>query len=67
MADKTLRKVNNLQEQRAENFRYWRTVSPGDRLIAASELSVAIYGMKKVGGDGNDSRSKRTLIRVQRP
>ena len=50
MADKTLRKVNDIQEQRAENFRYWKSLSPGERLIAASELSVAIYGMKGVGG-----------------
>jgi hypothetical protein len=41
--DKTIRRVTDLEEQEAENYRYWQNRSVGDRLIAVCELSDAAY------------------------
>jgi hypothetical protein len=64
--DKTIRRVTNLQQQRAENFRYWQSIPPGARLAAVSEVSVDAYAFKGVR-NVNGSRLQRTLVRVQRP
>jgi hypothetical protein len=32
--DKTIRRVTDLAEQEAENYRYWQSQSVGDRLVA---------------------------------
>jgi hypothetical protein len=63
--DKTIRKVTDLQEQRAENFRYWQNIPMGQRLGAIYELSVDAYSLKGVR-DGDGERLRRTLVRVQR-
>ncbi|MGP8270118.1 MAG: hypothetical protein ACLQLH_08630 [Terracidiphilus sp.] len=41
--DKTLRRVTDLDEQQAENYRYWQNQTIGARLIAVSELSQEAY------------------------
>jgi hypothetical protein len=41
--DKTLRRVTNLDEQKAETYSYWQNQPIGARLIAVSELSQEAY------------------------
>ncbi|SPE28725.1 hypothetical protein SBA5_690009 [Candidatus Sulfotelmatomonas gaucii] len=41
--DRTIRRVTDLEEQKAETYRYWQSRTVGDRLIAVCELSEAAY------------------------
>jgi len=41
--DKTICRVTNLEEQRAETYRYWQGRPIGERLAAVCELSEAAY------------------------
>jgi hypothetical protein len=41
--DKTIRKVTDLAEQRAETYRYWRSQPSSERFRATYELSVQMY------------------------
>jgi hypothetical protein len=41
--DKTIRRVTNLEEQKAETYRYWQSRTVGERLIAVCELSETAY------------------------
>jgi hypothetical protein len=64
--DKTIRRVTELRQQRAENFCYWQSIPPGARLAAVFEVSADAYAFKGVRhADG--SRLQRTLVRIQRP
>ncbi len=63
--DKTIRKVTDPRQQRAETYRYWRGLSVGERLTAVWQASVDAYAFKGVRMD-DEQRSERTLTRVQR-
>ena len=58
--DKTLHRVTDLDEQRAESYRYWQSQSIGARLIAVSELSQAAYAFaaafKGIPAEGRELR-----------
>jgi hypothetical protein len=45
--DKTIRRVSDLEEQRAETYRYWQSRPVAERLAAVCELSEAAYTFKK--------------------
>ena len=68
--DKTIRRVTDLEEQDAENYRYWQSQSIGARLIAVSELSQEAYAFaaafKGVPADDKQGLSGHPA-RVQRP
>jgi hypothetical protein len=64
--DKTIRRVTSLKEQRAENFRYWQSISPGERLLAVAGVTADCYSFKGVPRE-NVQRVPRTLVRIQRP
>lgn len=64
--DKTIRRVTDLKEQRMETYRYWQSVSPGERLAAVFEASIDAYSFKGVRIDV-EQRSQRHLVKVQRP
>lgn len=68
--DKTLRRVTDLDEQRAESYRYWQSQSIGARLIAVSELSQAAYAFA-AAFKGESANVKQGLsrypARIQRP
>ncbi len=64
--DKTIRRVTDIEEQDAENYRYWQGLSIGERIIAISEMSAAAYAAEGVE-DGHDAGSARVLVRVERP
>jgi hypothetical protein len=63
--DKTIRKVTDLRQQQAETYRYWESLSVGERLSAVWQASVDAYAFKGVLMD-DEQRSERTLTRVQR-
>ena len=67
--DKTIRKVTDLEEQRAETYRYWRSRPSSERFEATWEISRDLYTQyyrrrclpEYVEG------SARSIARVQRP
>jgi hypothetical protein len=68
-ATKTITRITDEQQQRAETYRYWRTKSVGERLTAVWEASEAAYAFAAAfrGAPLNDARgSERTITRVQR-
>lgn len=42
--DKTIRRITDTAKQDAENYRYWQSLSVGDRLTAVWDLSASAYG-----------------------
>ena len=68
--DKTIRRVTDPEQQQAETYRYWQTLSVGDRLSAVWDASEAAYAFaaafKGVPVDAAQG-SERTIRRVQRP
>jgi hypothetical protein len=42
-----VRKVVSVEEQQAENYRYWQSIPVGDRLAAVCEVTEAAYAIKK--------------------
>ena len=63
--DKTIRKFASFQEVKDDEYRYWQSVPPAERIEAAFQLSVDMYRMKGIVADG--SGLKRSLVRVERP
>ena len=65
--DKTIRKYNGaaqLDEIKAEEYRYWQSRPVHERIDAVSELSQAMYALK---GEAPDvPRLQRTLVRFER-
>ena len=65
--DKTIRKytsLSDLDEVKAQEYRYWQSRPVHERLAAVSELTQALYAMK---GAPSVLRLQRTLVRVERP
>ena len=63
--DKTARKFASFQEVKDEEYRYWQSVPPSQRIAAIYEHSVAAYRMKGIEADGQGL--KRILVRFERP
>ena len=66
--DKTIRKyasVADLDEIKAEEYRYWQSRPVYERTDAVSELTQTLYAMK--GAAQDVPRLQRTLVRVERP
>ena len=62
---RVVRKVSSLEEQEAENYRYWQSIPVGDRLVAVCELTEAAYAIRELGQNANQ-RHERTHPRIQR-
>jgi|GEM_PF-2683302 len=62
---RVVRKVSSVEEQEAENYRYWQSIPVGDRLVAVCELSEAAYAIRELGQNANQGH-ERTHTRVQR-
>jgi hypothetical protein len=60
--DRTIRKFSSHEEQQAETYRYWRSRSPGERLAAVWDATLAAWSAKGFRYDPNQ-RSERTLTR----
>jgi hypothetical protein len=63
--DKTIRKFSSFEEVKDDEYRYWQSVPPAERIEAAFRLSVDVYRMKGIEPDG--SALKRSLVRVECP
>ena len=65
--DKTIRKyagVAQLDEVKADEYRYWQSRPVQERIDAVSELTQAMYALR---GEALDvPRLQRTLVRSQR-
>ena len=65
IANKTIRRFKNHEEQQAETYRYWQSLSIGDRFEAVWDATATAYALKGVKYDAT-RRSEATLTRVQR-
>ena len=63
--NRVVRKVASVEEQEAENYRYWQSIPVGDRLVAVCELTEAAYAIRELGQNAN-KRHERTHTHVQR-
>ena len=63
--DKSIRKFASPAEQRAETYRYWQSLSIGERALAVWEATATAYALKGVHYDATRG-SEATLTRVQR-
>ena len=63
--NRIVRKVTSVEEQEAENDRYWQSIPAGDRLIAVCELTEAAYAIREIGRNG-DKGHERTDTDLQR-
>jgi hypothetical protein len=50
---RVVRKVASVDEQEAENYRYWQSIPVGDRLVAVCELTEAAYAIRGLGQNAN--------------
>jgi hypothetical protein len=69
-ADKTIRRVTDLEQQQAETNRYWQSLSVGDRLSAVWDASEAAYAFAAAfkGVPVDDAKGPdRAITRLQRP
>jgi hypothetical protein len=63
--DETIRKDDaDLDEVKAEEYRYWQSRPMHERMAAVSELSSAKYGLKHDGSEV--PRLDKTLVRFER-
>jgi len=62
---RAVRKVSSVEEQEAENYRYWQSIPVGARLVAVCELSEAAYAIRERGQNANQGH-ERTHPRLQR-
>lgn len=63
--DKTIRRFSSFDEMKADEYRYWQSVSGRERMQAVSEITLEAYALK--GRAADVQRLQRTLIRIQRP
>ena len=63
--DKTIRKFTSFEEVKNEEYRYWQSVTPEERIRAAWKHSIECYRVK--GADANGQRLRTTLVRFERP
>ncbi len=64
IANKTIRRFKSHQEQQAETYRYWQSLSIEERFAAVWDASATAYSLKGVQYDAT-RRSEATLTRVQ--
>jgi|GEM_PF-2014497 len=62
--DKTVRQITNLEEQRAETYRYWRSRSIDERVNAIWDLSFGEYKRKGLIQEGD--RLRKDLVHIER-
>jgi hypothetical protein len=67
--DKTIRRVDNLEEQQAESYHYWQSLPVGERLAAVWEVSEAAYAFAAAfkGAPSDDEQGhERPVAHIQR-
>ena len=63
-SERIVRKVTR-EQQEAETYSYWQSLSVGERLSAVWDATVAAYAFKGVRID-DKSRSPRIITRIER-
>ena len=63
--DKTIRRVTDFKEQRAETYRYWQSRTVAERMEAVAEIVRDAYLTK--GIDVDTQPMDKTLVRLERP
>ena len=63
--DKTLTRCTSFDDAKADEYRYWQSRPPQERVNAAAELSFTQYQWKEPTRDVQ-RRLQRTLVRVER-
>ena len=63
--NRTIRRFGSHLEQQAETYRYWQSLSIGERFEAVWDATATAYALKGVRYDAT-RRSEATLTRVQR-
>jgi hypothetical protein len=67
--DKTVRRITRSEQQQAETYRYWQSLTIGDRLSAVWDASEAAYSFAAAfkGIPVDDAQgSERAITRLQR-
>jgi hypothetical protein len=67
--NRTIHRVAGTEQQQAEAYRYWQSLTVGARLSAVWDVSAAAYAFAAAfnGVPPNDSRRpQRTITRIQR-
>ena len=59
-----IRKYENLEAMKDEEYRYWQQRPPHERMAAVSEITTEMYRLKDPAF--HVSRLQRTLVAVQR-
>ena len=65
VANKTIRRFKNHEEQQAATYRYWQSLPIGERFAAVWDATATAYALKGVKYDAT-RRSEATLDRIQR-
>ena len=63
--DKVISTYTNLDEMKADEYRYWQSRPVYERMDAVVEITLAAYQMKEPAFDVR--RLQRTLVHLQRP
>jgi hypothetical protein len=62
--DKRITRYKSLEAMKADEYRFWQALSGSERIRAAMDLSLELYGMK---GQATDAlRLQRTVVSLQR-
>jgi len=68
-SDKTVSRIIDAEKQQVEAYRYWHSLSVGERFSAVWDVSESAFAFAAAfkGNRTNDAqRSQRTLTRIQR-
>jgi hypothetical protein len=62
--DKTIRRVTDFEEQRAETYRYWQSRTAAERMEAVAEIVREAYLTR--GIDVENEPMDKTIVRLER-
>jgi hypothetical protein len=65
--DKTIRRITDVEQQDAENYRYWQSLPLGERLGAVWQTTRNAYAFRKADDAVSEPRSRRPFIRIECP
>jgi hypothetical protein len=63
--DKTVRKLASFEAVKEDEYRYWQSVPPVERIAAAWEMSIEQY--RQSGVDHRGRALRTTVARFERP
>jgi hypothetical protein len=63
--DKTIRKFSSFEAVKDEEYRYWQSVRPSERIAAVYQHSVDAYRMKGIVADGQGLKELLSALNAQ--